>query len=176
MQGLPTYSDTLVDLARSHDRARMAAHASRWLVDDDQDQGVLGRWADSRLELLEQHLDRMGRAITSLIVAETRDCFEVGTDADGDLILPPRVVELLSPYEMPALFYMSLHESEADVLAKTAHLRGEYYLILDEGDVHILPKAYPLSFVEVWWPRYFRDPLVLVDRPEYGWLSYGHEL
>lgn len=92
--------------------------------------------------------------------------------ANGQLSLPAAVQEALAPYELPEFFYRS-----ADDLARQAkRYLPDHYLIVEEGDAHTIPRSCPPSFIEVWWPRYFVDPLALVENPQYGWTCFGHEL
>ena len=180
MTRFPEYSLTLLELASAHDRVRMSVHASTWLMDSlagDEEQftrgdGSLSDFADVRLRLLEEHTERMGRAVDSLIIAESKPHFEVVPDPKGGLKLPEEVSGLLAPFEMPVFFY----HTEEEALAKAATYSGDHHLIFWEGDCHAVPKHYPASFIELWWPRIWCEPMVLDVKPPLGWSAYGHEL
>ncbi|HHV7521267.1 TPA: hypothetical protein ACUNF5_002750 [Burkholderia orbicola] len=179
MSDLPIYSAGLVELARTYDRARLAVHAAEWLDSDLRDGGTyaegdggLEDWTAVRVGLLADHLGRLHDLLVTQIAAESTRHFDVVVDSNGKLALPPVVQEAFEPYELPEFFY----RSDADLAHQAERYLAERYLIIEEGDAHAIPRAYPPSFVEIWWPRYFVDPLVLVENQRYGWTCFGHEL
>ncbi|MDO5947993.1 hypothetical protein [Burkholderia cepacia] len=177
---LPDYSPTLVSLARSYDRARMATAATEWLLadlrgtDEDPSSSVIGEFAEERVSLLRAQLDPMGEALEDLVIAQSLPWLEISRDSSGVLDFPESVREMMDCIEMPAFFYKE--GDEADALAKGSAYRDSHYLILWVGDCHLLPKSYPKAFFEVWWSLWWRNAVALEEKPGYGWLVHHNEL
>ncbi|WP_205804519.1 hypothetical protein [Burkholderia sp. Ac-20365] len=178
--GYPEYSTGLIDLARAYDRARLSVHPSSWLMEHlatDAEQFVRGDggledWTETRLRLLERHADRMGKAVEALIAAESASHFEVVPYPEGGLRVPAEIHALLGPSERPAFFY----QTDDEALENAAAYRDTHHLIFYEGDGHVVSKECPAAVIEIWWPRLWLDPLVLDEKPGYGWTGYCHEI
>lgn len=174
----PAYTSSLVSFARGYDRARLATGATEWLfdsrrdTDDDLSKSTIGEYAQERLELLRVQLQPMGDALEEMVIAQSRPHLEIARDASGTLIVPPCVHAMMGSIEMPTFFYTD----EADALAKGEAYRDTHYLILWADDCHLLSKAYPRAFFEVWWSLWWRDAIALVERPDYGWAVCHNEL
>ncbi|MGU7843951.1 hypothetical protein ACV22V_31375 [Burkholderia sp. AW33-5] len=173
------YSPHLVELARSYDRARLAVHAAEWLDSDLRDgqtyvegDGSLEDWTAGRVTLLANQLDRLRDVVVRQIALESRGSFHVEVEPDGRLSIPSAVQEALERHVLPEFFY----RSDVDLAQQAERYLPDHYLIVEDGDAHTLPRSYPSSFIEVWWSRYFVDPLALVENARYGWTAFGHEL
>lgn len=182
--GIPEYSAHLVALARAYDRASLASRANGWLIGDlhadapeifGTDPGIsLSVWAEKRNDILGEILPDMLHALDALIQSESAPYFPVITDADGELIMPEQVANVLRPH------MNEIYKDKEEVLNLCK--RNESYLIDFEWDYFIIPKAIPRSFIEIWWRRWWHRShpnglyqLALVENPEYGWDCYGHE-
>lgn len=188
MSKLPTYSNTLIDLARAYDRASLATRLMLWnlsslqldheppifSVGDDS----LSAWTLERVKLLEQQLPDMAAALNVLITQESKPWFDVLPDGKGGIELPQLVWDLLEQHTQPSFYY---HEAQQG-LEMALSFVDECFIILFEGDGYMLPKSLPKSLIEVWWRRFFYGEragefyqLALVENPQYGWDCYGHE-
>lgn len=189
MSDLPEYSDSLIALARAYDRAALSCYSSYWHFDylkaDEPevfgDWGGLPAYAAERRQLLEDCLPAMLRAVNSLIQQESSKCIGIEIDQAGNLVMPSAIQAVLTPHMKAGAQYY-LNGDKEQRLAKVCELANEHQVIVFDDEAYLLPKAFPKSFIEIWWRRWFVDnedgrlyELCLVENEQYGWDCYGHE-
>lgn len=189
---LPQYSPNLVGIVRALDAAEMAVRSTLWHFDDHamspddpmKDPESLASWASQNVEALGKSLPALRQLFHQMVSAETPG-IEIERNRLGDACPPPFVQAVFDPMEativrhLPAsdIAIAALPTLPESVKAQTGDSRVVYW----DGEVYVIPRDVPDSFVEVWFRRgtgYWDDggahPLRLEQR-SYGWQAFGIE-
>ncbi|MBX8557014.1 hypothetical protein K5D56_26205 [Pseudomonas cichorii] len=190
----PTYSEFTVSLARTYDRADILCKSGAWyfhcLKEDDPE--TFGRfenldepaWVNNHLESLAQSLPGMRRALSDLIVQETKPFCSVEIDNDGYVVVPDEMKALL-PEFLSSVYLGKLNGPvERSVMAeRVLEISEGRKAIVWDDDVFFFSYDMPSNFIEIWWRRMYggpgRDdtlyPLYLEPNKLYGWDCIGIE-
>lgn len=191
----PNYSSHVLSIARAYDRAVMICEAGYWYFHDLKEidpktfgtfeKGRSPAWINHHLEMLNQSLEGMRRALGALIVQETQSLCLVELDQNGDVVVPDAVRALLPDHWDDSVYLGQLNGPvDRSVMAsRVAEISDGRKAIVWDDDVHFFPHDMPDAFIEIWWRRLFggpgRDdtlyPLYLEANNLYGWDCIGIE-
>lgn len=190
----PKYSEKVVSLARAYDRADMLCRSGLWYFHDlkDDEPQVFGTfeneddpaWVNHHMEMLDQSLEGMRRALGELIVQETQTFCLVELDADGYVVMPDAIKALL-PDDTDYVWLKQLGwpVDKTVLAARVAEISEGRKAIVWDDEVFFFPHDMPDDFIEVWWRRLYSGPsrsdtlypLYLEANKSYGWDCVGIE-
>lgn len=188
----PIYSTHVVSLARAYDRAVMLCESGFWYFHEIKeydpqaygtfDNGDDPAWINHHLEMLEQSLEGMRRALGALIVQETKSLCLVELYENGHVVVPDTVRALL-PGLMDAVYLGKLNGpvDRSVMAARVAEISDGRKAIVFDDEVYFFPHDMPDDFIEIWWRRVFSGAgdtlytLYLEANKSYGWDCIGIE-
>ena len=189
----PAYSENALSLSRSYDRAAMLCESGCWYFRDlkDSDPKDFGTfeneddpaWVNHHLEMLNQSLAGMRRAVSCLIAEETKTFCNVELDEKGYVIVPDAIRELLPDFGECTWIKLGWPVDKAYLTAKIAEASEGRKAIAWGEEVFFFPSDMPDNFIEIWWRRLYGGPdaneemypLYLEINEAYGWDCIGIE-
>ena len=157
----PIYSVHVVSLARAYDRAVMLCESGFWYFhkikeNDPQAFGTFENgddpaWINHHLEMLEQSLEGMRRALGALIVQETQSLCLVELDENGHVVVPDAVRALLPDFmDSEYLGQLNGPVDRSVMAARVAEISDGRKAIVSDDDVYFFPPDMPDDFIEIW--------------------------